>query len=216
MWELLPLALLSAVYPTLVAVVVVALTAPRPARAMAFFLLGGMIASVSVGLVIVFALQGTSLVSGSSPPADPIVYLGAGAIALGLAVVVRKRPPAPPKDGDSKVSQLLSRSQKAWIAFAAGLLIDLVPGAWYIVALKDIAQSGYSDSQIVAVVVAFCIIQYALIELPLLGFVFAPVRATDLSRRFSTWLSDNSRTVAVAILVIAGCYMIIRGIATVV
>jgi hypothetical protein len=216
MWELLPLALLSAVYPTLVAVVVVALTAPKPARAMAFFLLGGMIASVSVGLVIVFALQGTSLVSGSSPPADPIVYFGAGAIALGLAVVVRKRPPAPPKEGDSKVSQLLSRSQKAWIAFAAGLLIDLVPGAWYIVALKDIAQSGYSDSQIVAVVVAFCIIQYALIELPLLGFVFAPVRAADLSRRFSTWLSDNSRTVAVAILVIAGCYMIIRGIASVV
>jgi Sap, sulfolipid-1-addressing protein len=216
MWELLPLALLSAVYPTLVAVVVVALTAPRPARAMAFFLLGGMIASVTVGLVIVFALQGTSLVNGSSPPADPIVYFGAGAIALGLAVVVRRRPPAPPKEGDSKVSQLLSRSQKAWIAFAAGLLIDLVPGAWYIVALKDIAQSGYSDSEIVAVVVAFCIIQYALIELPLLGFVFAPVRAADLSRRFSTWLSDNSRTVAVAILVIAGCYMIIRGIASVV
>jgi len=156
------------------------------------------------------------VVSGSNPPADPIVYFGAGAIALGLAVVVRKRPPAPPKEGDSKVSQLLSRSQKAWIAFAAGLLIDLVPGAWYIVALKDIAQSGYSDSEIVAVVVAFCIIQYALIELPLLGFVFAPERAADLSRRFSTWLSENSRTVAVAILVIAGCYMIIRGIATVV
>ena len=211
MWELIPLALLSAVYPTLVAVVVVALTAPRPARAMAFFLLGGMIASVGVGLVIVFALQGTSLVSGSSPPADPVVYFAVGAIALGLAVLVRRRPPSPPK-GDSKVSELLSRSQKAAVAFAAGLLIDLVPGAWYIVALKDIAQSGYSDAEIVIVVVAFCIIQYALIEIPLLGFVFAPVRAADLSRRFSTWLSDNSRTVAVAILVIGGCYMIIRGI----
>ncbi len=215
MWELIPLALLSAVYPTLVAVVVVALTAPRPARAMAFFLLGGMIASVGVGLVIVFALQGTSLVSGSSPPADPVVYFAVGAIALGLAVLVRRRPPSPPK-GDSKVSELLSRSEKAAVAFAAGLLIDLVPGAWYIVALKDIAQSGYSDAEIVIVVVAFCIIQYALIEIPLLGFVFAPVRAADLSRRFSTWLSDNSRTVAVAILVIGGCYMIIRGIDSVV
>ena len=211
MWELIPLALLSAVYPTLVAVVVVALTAPRPARAMAFFLLGGMIASVGVGLVIVFALQGTSLVSGSSPPADPVVYFAVGAIALALAVLVRRRPPSPPK-GDSKVSELLSRSQKAAVAFAAGLLIDLVPGAWYIVALKDIAQSGYSDAEIVIVVVAFCIIQYALIEIPLLGFVFAPARAADLSRRFSTWLADNSRTVAVAILVIGGCYMIIRGI----
>jgi hypothetical protein len=216
MWELVPLALLSAVYPTLVAVVIVALAAPKPARAMAFFLLGGMIASVTVGLVIVFALQGTSLVNGSRPPADPIVYFAVGAIALGLAAVVRRRPPAPPKDGDSKVSQLLNRSQRAAVAFAVGLLINLAPGAWYIVALKDIAQSGYSDSEIVVVIVAFCIVQYSLIEIPLLGFVFAPTRAADLSRRFSSWLTDNSRTVAVAILVIGGCYMIIRGIVSVV
>ena len=216
MWELIPLALLSAVYPTLIAVVVVALAAPKPARAMAFFLLGGMISSVTVGLVIVFALQGTSLVSGSHPPADPIVYFGVGVIALGLAVVIRRRPPSPPKEGDSRVTRLLSRSQKAAIAFAVGLLLNLAPGAWYIVALKDIAQSGYSDSEIVVVVVAFCIVQYALIEIPLLGFVFAPERAADLSRRFSTWLSENSRTVAVAILVIGGCYMIVRGIASVV
>ncbi len=214
MWELLPLALLSAVYPTLVAVVVVALAAPRPARAMAFFLLGGMIASVTIGLVLVFALQGSSFVSGSNPPADPIVYFGAGALALVLAVLVRRRPPTPPK-GDTKVSRLLSRSQKAAVAFAVGFLLDLPPGAWYLVALKDIAQSGYSDSEIVVVVVVFCIIQYSLIEIPLLGFLFAPVRAADLSRRFSTWLSDNSRTVAAAILVIAGSYMIIRGILSV-
>ena len=91
MWELVPLALLSAVYPTLILVVVIALAAPRPARAMAFFLLGGIVASVSVGLAIVFALQGTSFVSGSNPPADPVVYFGVGAFALLLALVV----PAP-------------------------------------------------------------------------------------------------------------------------
>ncbi len=213
MWELVPLALLSAVYPTLVAVVVVALTAPKPARMMAFFLLGGLIASISVGLLIVFEVQGTKLVSGSHPPANPIVYFGAGAIALGLAVLVRRRPPAPPK-GDSKASRLLSHAQGARVAFGVGLLLNLPPGAWYVVALKDISQSGSSDSQVVLVVVAFCIVQYALIELPLLGFLFAPARAADLSRRFSVWLSGNSRTIAVAILVVGGCYMVIRGIAT--
>ena len=216
MWELIPLALLSAVYPTLIAVVVVALAMPRPARAMAFFLLGGMIASVGVGLAIVFALQGTSLVSGSSSPVDPIVYFGVGVLALLLAAVVKRRPPGDHKEGSGRVTRLLSRSQRASVAFAVGLFLNLAPGAWYVVALKDIAQSGYDKTEVVAVVVAFCIIQYALIEIPLLGFVFAPERAADLSRRFSAWLGDNSRTVTVGILTAGGSYMIVRGIVTVV
>ena len=78
MWELIPLALLSAVYPTLIAVVVIALASPRPALEMAFFLFGGMISSVGIGLVIVFALQGSSIVNDSQSPVDPIVYFGVG------------------------------------------------------------------------------------------------------------------------------------------
>jgi hypothetical protein len=64
-------------------------------------------------------------------------------------------------------------------------------------------------------VFGFCVIQYALIELPLLGFVFAPDRAADLSRRFSSWLGDNNRTLAVAIFTAGGCYLIVRGIISV-
>lgn len=214
MWELLPLALLSAVYPTLVAVVVVALASPRPAREMAFFLLGGMIASVSVGLAIVFAFQGSSFVTGSKPLADPTVYFGAGAVALLLAVFVWRRPP-PHKDGSGRVTRLLSHGQRAAVAFGVGLLLNLAPGVWYIVALKDIAESSYSDAAIVAVVVVFCIIQYALIEIPLLGFAFAPERAADLSERFTVWLDTNNRKVAVGVLIVAGCYMVVRGIISV-
>jgi hypothetical protein len=211
MWELIPMALLSAIYPTLVAVVIVALAAPHPAREMAFFLLGGMIASITVGLVIVFLMHGSSAVTESNPPADPVIYLGAGVIALLLAYVVRHRKP-PQREGDGRVSRLLSRSQRAAVAFSVGLLLNLAPGVWYLVALKDIAQSGWSDTTIVVVVVVFCIIQYSLIELPLLGFVFAPERAADLSRRFSAWLGANSSTLAVWILVVAGCYMLVRGV----
>jgi hypothetical protein len=211
MWELIPLALLSAVYPTLVAVVVVALASPNPAREMAFFLVGGMIASVTVGVVIVLSLQGTSFVSGSNPPADPILYFGAGAFALLLAFIVHRRPP-PHHEGSGRVTRLLSKSQRASVAFLAGLLLNIAPGAWYLVALKDMATTDWSTAHVVAAVIAFCIVQYALIELPLIGFVFWPERATDSSRRFSAWLGDNSKSVGVVILLIAGCYMILRGI----
>jgi hypothetical protein len=214
-WELIPLALLSAVYPTLVAVAVAALAAPRPARVMAFFLLGGMIASVGVGLVIVFALQGTAVVSSSTSPVNPVVYFGAGAFALAFALVLERRPPAKRKDTDGRVARLLSRGENARVAFTVGFVLDLAPGAWYIVALKDIAQSSYSPPEVVGVVVAFCIIQYALIELPLLGFVLAPERAARLSRRFSAWLGENTLRVAEVILVVGGGYLIARGIVSV-
>ena len=83
--------------------------------------------------------------------------------------------------------------------------------AWYVVALKDIAQSTLSHAEVVVVVVLFCIVMYGLIELPLLGFVFAPEQAADLSRRFSAWLGGNSRRLAVWVLVAGGCYLIARG-----
>ena len=214
MWELLPLALLSAVYPTLVAVVVVALASPRPAREMAFFLLGGMIASVSVGLAIVFAFKGTSLVTGSKPLADTTVYFGASAVAFLLAIFVWCRPP-PQEDRKGRVTQLLRHGQRAAVAFGVGLLLNIAPGVWYIVALKDIAESSYHNAAILVIVVVFCIVQYALVEIPLLGFVFAPERAADTAERFSSWLGTNNRKVAVAVLIVAGSYMNVRGIISV-
>jgi hypothetical protein len=215
MWELIPLALLSAVYPTLVAVVVVALTLSRPARTMAFFLVGGMIASVGIGLVIVFAFQGTSVVDSSESPINPVVYFGAGAVALVLAAVVWKWTPTREKRGDSRVTRALSHSERASVAFAVGFLLNIAPGAWYVVALKDIAQSSYGRTEVVVVIFLFCVVMYALIELPLLGFLVSPDRAADLSRRFSAWLGDNSRTVAAWILFGGGCYLILRGILSV-
>lgn len=217
MWELIPLGLLSAIYPTLVAVVVVALAGPRPARVMGFFLLGGMIASVTVGIAIVFALQGTSIVDRPRSPINPIVYIGAGAFALLFAEVIRRRPSRDHhEEGNGRVARLLSHSRKAGLAFAVGLALNIAPGAWYVVALKDIAQAGYDRITTVVVIVAFCIVQYALIELPLLGFLFAPERASVLSTRFSMWLGDNSRTIAVSILAVGGCYLILRGVIAVV
>lgn len=215
MWELIPLALLSALYPTLIAVVVVALALPRPAKAMAFFLLGGMIASVSVGLVIVFALQETSLTRPNSV-LNPIVYFGAGAFAFALAAAIRRRPPTPHREGQGRVARLVRRIQGPRVAFLVGIVLDLAPSAWYVVALKDIAESSYTTTEIVVAIVLFCLVQYALIEIPLLGFVLAPERAADASRRFSAWLADNSRTVAFWILVAAGCFMMAHGVATVV
>jgi hypothetical protein len=64
--QLLPLALGSAVYPTLLAVVILILTQPNPRRLLAAYLAGAMLTSLAIGLVIVGGLGTGHLLNGSS------------------------------------------------------------------------------------------------------------------------------------------------------
>jgi len=56
--QLLFLALEAALYPTLLAAVVILLAGPRPRPLLAAYLAGGLTISIALGLVIVFALEG--------------------------------------------------------------------------------------------------------------------------------------------------------------
>ena len=60
--SLLLLAFEAALYPTLLAAVVILLSLDRPARLIGAYLAGGMTISVGLGLAIVFALDGSNLV----------------------------------------------------------------------------------------------------------------------------------------------------------
>ena len=55
--ELLLLAIASTFWPTLITFVVLALRMPHPVEILLSFLIGGLLTTVTVGLVFVFALQ---------------------------------------------------------------------------------------------------------------------------------------------------------------
>ena len=91
--ELLELALLaiaSAFWPILVVVDLVALRTPRPVPLLAWFLAGGLLTTISEGLVIVFALEGTTLGS-SRPSVGGWGNVIGGCVALLAAYVLRAR-----------------------------------------------------------------------------------------------------------------------------
>ena len=54
--ELLVLALASTFWPTLILIVVLALRLDRPVKILVWFLIGGLLTTVSVGIAVVFAL----------------------------------------------------------------------------------------------------------------------------------------------------------------
>ena len=167
--ELLLLAIASMFWPTLIVIVVFALRLEQPVRILFWFLVGGLLTTVTVGIVIVFELQGA--ISGSSRSSvDPAVDIAVGLLSLVGAYLLHRREskqlPAPSTTARSPARQKKpSIAERAVgggvvVAFAAGVVLNILPGTFPIVALKDIAELDASNTVKVAAIVVFYVIMF--------------------------------------------------------
>lgn len=226
--QLLLLAFEAALYPTLLAAVVIIMTLDRPLKLLASYLAGGLTISVGLGCVIVFALDGSGAVDNSRSGLSWTADLAVGGLVLLLAVALavraderlrRRLPrkgsstsaePAEPK-GEPWSERLLSRGS-APIVFFAAMAIN-VPGAAYLIGLKDIAAGHHSTGVAVAQILLFNAIMFLLAEIPLAGLLLAPERTMGLVKRADAWVSAHSRQIAIGVCLTMGVFLIIRGIA---
>ena len=227
--EILLLALASTFWPTLIVIVVLALRLPHPVKILVWFLLGGLLTTISVGIAVVFALQGASFMSGSKPTIDPVVEITMGLLSLLAAFALNRKAgrerttgqvsvkaeTETTKDAKPKKPPLTQRAVEsgAPVAFVSGIVLNIVPGTFPIVALKDIAQLDASNAAKVATIVAFYLIMFAFVEVPIVAYLFAPERTTSSMNQFNAWLGRNGRRVGVYVLAGVGCYLLVRGIA---
>lgn len=225
MVNVLVLAAASAVSPTILAVVIVILHRPRPRRLLAAYLFGGMLTSIAVGVAIVTSLQELEVLSGSNPAADPAVNFTVGLLALIVAYVLHtdrdaaleqrrreRRESRPARDPWSQ--RVLSRGT-APIAFAVGVALNL-PGAFYLVALKDIAQGQHTTASQVFAVVLFNLIMFVLAEVPLAGYFIAPETTERKVEALNRWMGSHARQIVIALSTVMGIYLVARGVAGVV
>ena len=215
MAELIPLAVASAFWPILLVVVLVALRAPHPVRLLASFLVAALLTTLTVGLVIIYALQGTDLVSTSRDSFDPAVQIAVGSIAIVAAILIRRRSAnAPavesPAADSGRIEQMLERG--APLAFVAGIVLNLFPGFFPLIALKDIAELDEGFATTVALVLGFYVIMFALIEVPLVGYLVAPAWTAQATARFNVWLRENASRLAAGALAIVGLFLVVSGI----
>ncbi len=215
MAELIPLAVASAFWPILLVVVLVALRAPHPVRLLASFLVAALLTTLTVGLVIIYALQGTDLVSASRDSFDPAAQIAVGSIAIVAAILIRHRSAdAPAVDSPAadsgRIEHMLERG--APLAFVAGIVLNLFPGFFPLIALKDIAELDEGFATTVALVLGFYVIMFALIEVPLVGYLVAPAWTAQATARFNVWLRKNASRLAVGALAIVGLFLVVSGI----
>jgi len=221
------LSLLAMFNPTLLAVVTLMLLLENPRRLMLGYLLGAYVTSISVGLVIVFALSDSSAASAGknslSPSADIVVGLLLLLVAFVLATdrdrplrerkARRKQAKLEANGGEGKEAlplRLIGRGSPR-VAFVVGLLLSF-PGLAYLTGLSHINKLDAAAVPTALLVIAFCLIQQLLLEIPLVSYFVAPEETADRVRRFRAWLSRNGRQAAIIGAAVLGSLVIVRGI----
>jgi hypothetical protein len=222
--QILFFAFTSALNPTLLAATTVMLLLEHPKRMLLGYVLGAAMTSITLGLVIVFALQDSTVVDRARNTVNPATDLVAGALLLIVAGALgtgqdqklaerRRRRKGPKKDkGPPRWQQKLSKGS-ARTTFAVGAILTL-PGASYLAGLDRIAGEDFSRLEVVGVIVLFNMIMLMLIELPLIGYAVAPDWTPKAVTGFKEGISRRGRGWGVRGAAIIGILLLVRGIVT--
>jgi Sap, sulfolipid-1-addressing protein len=222
------LSLLAMFNPTLLAAVTLMLLLPSPKRLMLGYLFGAYVASISAGLAIVFALNDSGVTSTSKSALSPAEDIVVGSLLLLVAAVLatdrdrplrerraRRREEKKEREGGEEKEplpmRLLGRGSPR-VSFVVGLLLSF-PGVSYLTGLNHIHKLDLAAAPMALIVIAFCLVQQMLLELPLAGYIFAPEWTEDAVKRFRAWLARNGRQAGIIVAAVLGALVLIRGIA---
>lgn len=212
----------AALNPSLLTAVTVMLSLLKPERLLVGYLMGAVVVSVTCGLLLVFAIPGSSTSSTAKHSVDPVVNIVLGALLLLIVFVVatgrdrrrrewseRRRERAkhkPPPRWRRQLSKGTARD-----TFVVGALLSF-PGASYIAGMDQLHKQHAGTVEKVLIVLAFNAIMLVLLELPLVGYATSPERTEAAVARFSDGLTRHGGRIAVIAGVTFGVLLIVRGI----
>lgn len=222
MSQVLLLALASALNPTLLTATTVMLLLPNPKRLLLGYLLGAYMTSIGLGLVIVFGLEDSSAVDTTQDTLSPAADIALGLILIVVAWVLhsgrhekyveqRKEKQATKEQKTPRWREVMSKG-RARDSFVVGALLTL-PGASYLLGLSHISEEELSTAGTVLSVLGFNLVMLAILEVPLLGYTFAPDRTTAALKRFKELLTRNGERILFTVVSVLGLALLIRGLA---
>jgi len=213
--------LVAAANATLLAAVTVMLFLPNPKRLLLGYLLGGLLVSLTIGFVIVFAVHHSGATSTSQNSISPAMDIAFGLILLVVAYVLRsermeqrrerrKKEKEGIEKGPSRVERVLGKGS-ARITFLVGMVLTL-PGVAYLAALHDLDELNYGTVPTILVILGFNVMLLILLEIPLIGYVLAPERTVVAVQNFRAWLSRNGLKAGIYVAAGLGLLLIARGV----
>ena len=215
------LSLLSSFNPTLLAATTVMLLLPSPSRLMLGYLCGALITSITLGLVIVFSLSGSSTTKTTKTTLSPAVDIALGGLALVIAWVLRsgrydrlqerrrERKAEKPNKAAPRWQRQLSKGS-ARTTFVVGALLTL-PGASYLAALTTIHRLQYSTPVTVLVVIGFNLVMLWLLEVPIAAYAIAPAKTPQAIDRAKLWVGRHAYKFALRGSATIGVLLVVKG-----
>ena len=223
MKDVILLSLTASLNPTLIAVTTIMLLLDKPAKLMGGYLMGAYLTSITLGLVIVFALSTRNGAKTSTENTiSPAVDVGLGAIALAVSFVLytgrverlrqrrAERKAAKGKTEPPRWQRELSKGSPR-VTFFIGALLTL-PGASYLAGLDSIHKLHYSTAVTVLLVVGFNIVMLWLLEVPFASFLIAPEWTPRAIERVKAWVSRHAHRFAIRGSAAIGVLLVIKGI----
>ncbi|MFN8160468.1 MAG: GAP family protein [Solirubrobacterales bacterium] len=215
----------AAFNPTLLAATTVMLLMPSPKRLLLGYLCGALLTSVTLGVIIVLSLNGSSgATSATQNTLSPAADFTLGGILLVVSLVLlsgrdeairerrrRKKEGKPAKE--PRWQRALSKGN-ARDTFVVGVLLTL-PGASYLASLNELSKQDLSTAPTVLTVLAINAIMLLLLELPLLCYAIAPEWTPQAIERFKAWFSRHARGFGIYGCGGIGAALVIRGLITV-
>jgi MFS family permease len=213
-------AFVAALNPALVGATTIMLLLERPRRLMIGYWLGAMLTAVTLGLVIVFALEGSSFEKSSKNTTHPALVLTLAGILLVVVLVLatdlrkpvaerrarRKAEKARKEQEPPRWQRELSKGSPR-VTFVVGALLTF-PGAAYLAALDKLGKLHYSTVATVLVVIGFALVELILLEAPIIAFSIWPEQTPAAIDRAKGWGGAHAR-----ILAICGLSVIAAGLA---
>jgi hypothetical protein len=208
------MALAVSVEPFRIGMTVLMLNRPRPVHQLLAFLCGGFAMGTSVGLIVLFVFR--RILLGTSFVTVPRVQLLVGLLFLGIAAIVgfdifgRLGRLGFGSEKLATPATKLMKGDSLSVAGIAGLSIAL-PSVDYLAALAVILASGAAALTQVAVLVAFNVVAFALVEIPLLAYLLAPKPTAQAVTALHEWIKARPRRDVAIALGVVGCAFLVAG-----
>jgi len=213
MWiTVLVMAIAMSLEPFRIGMTTVMLNRPRPVLQLLAFLSGGFVMGTTVGLVVLFLFRPRIL--GSAHFSLPKVQIAIGVLTLLVAAVVGTKVLSGRFSrvhaGTRTRTRKLLNGRSLWVAGTAGLGIAL-PSIDYLAVLAVILASGATAATQVGALLMFNVVAFALVEIPLVGYLAAPERTRALMGALQGWLQSRSPRAVAALLAGLGCTLLVVG-----
>jgi len=213
----------AAISPTLLAVTTLLLTLPNPRRLLVGYALGALAISFTCGLLIVFTLSATRGAANQSKHyLSPIIDIVFGAlILLEMARVARHRNRVWHAFSEHRHQKQEGKPPPRWRraltnatprkTFFFGVLLSL-PGASFVAGMDELSKQHLGTLAKVGLVLVFIVIQFLIIEVPLVGYSISPDGTDAAIKRFRDFLSRDGNRILLIGGTLVGLWVLARGI----